>query len=232
MAMIRENILRLRDDISLICRQLGRDPEDITLVVVTKHASQEDIKEAIALGVSHIGENKVQEALKKFSGLPEKCHIARHMIGHLQSNKVKDAVQIFEYIQSVDSAKLAAAIDKEAGRLKKTVDIFVQVNTSGEAQKFGVSKDGALALLADIAQLKHLNVLGLMTIGPLTEDEAAVRNCFKELRLLRDRIGREFAGAGNIQMKFLSMGMSSDYKIALEEGSNMVRIGSRIFRHV
>lgn len=232
MAMIRENILRLRDDISLICRQLGRNPQEITFVAVTKFASLEDIKEAIALGVSHIGENKVQEAKRKFSELPCELRITRHMIGHLQSNKAKEAVRIFDCIQSVDSEKLAMAIDKEAGALKKTTDILIQVNTSGEAQKFGISKDLALGLLEKTVLLKHVNVTGLMTIGPLTEDETAVRNCFKELRLLRDRIVKEFSGAGNVQMKFLSMGMSLDYKIALEEGSNMVRIGSRIFKHV
>lgn len=230
--MIRENILQLRDDISLICQQLGRDPADVTLVAVTKYASLDDVIESVGLGISHIGENKVQEADKKFSFLPAGSQVTKHMIGHLQTNKVKDALAIFDCIQTVDSFKLASAIDTEARKLNRKVEILVQVNASGEAQKFGVPPDQAPALMGEIARLKQLKISGLMTIGPLTEDEEMIRKCFKQLRLLRDRISKEFSGQENIQMKFLSMGMSSDYKIALQEGSNMVRIGSRIFKHV
>ena len=154
------------------------------------------------------------------------------MIGHLQTNKVADALKIFDVIQSVDSLKLAQTIDKNAQKLDKKIDTLIQVNASGEKQKFGIAETETLTLMSGMAQLKNLNVLGLMTVGPLTDEAEIIRNCFRKLRELRDRVAREFSGVSNISMKFLSMGMSADYRIAIEEGANMVRIGSAIFKNV
>jgi len=257
--MILQNVTRIRAEIVSICGRLGRNPEEITLVGVTKYAAVAAINEAIAAGISHVGENKVQEALKKYPeinspSLPPKADppqaetlppggggkpacrtgrgggITKHMIGHLQTNKVKAALEIFDVIQSVDSLKLAGVIEKEAVKLNRFVDILLEVNTSGEVQKYGVTPDEALSLIEQIAQFNHIQVLGLMTIGPATEDTNAIRGCFRKLKRLYLKSGEKFKGYKNIQMKYLSMGMSSDYEIALEEGSNMVRIGSAIFK--
>ena len=229
--MIKDNILRIKSDISLICQRLGRNPEDITIVGVTKFATIPMIEEAMRCGILHIGENKVQEALKKFAGF-KSSSATKHMIGHLQTNKVKDALKIFDVIQSVDSLKLASALDKAAEKISCIVDILVQVNTSGEKQKFGVPQKDAAILLRQISKLNNVRVLGLMAIAPLTDERAVVRDCFRKLRELRDQVINDFSGRKNIQMNLLSMGMSSDYQIAIEEGSNMVRIGSAIFRNV
>jgi len=231
--MIKENILRLKNDISLICQRLGRDSKDIAFVCVTKFATAPMIEEAINCGVTHIGENKVQEALTKFGSLkPRTQKITRHMIGHLQTNKVKEALKLFDLIQSLDSLKLVAAIDRAAGNLGRSADALLQVNISGEAQKHGVAPSEAMELLGEISRFPNLCVLGLMTVAPLTQDEKTIRDCFRGLRELRDQAEKKFAGAKNIRMDFLSMGMSSDYRIAIEEGANMVRIGSAIFKNV
>ncbi|MFA5059003.1 MAG: YggS family pyridoxal phosphate-dependent enzyme [Candidatus Omnitrophota bacterium] len=231
MAMISENIAHLRDDISLLCHKLGRNPQEITLVVVTKFASIDQINEACAYGITDIAENKVQEAENKFAHL-KGAHPSpvRHMIGHLQTNKVKDALRVFDIIQSVDSLKLAQSIDQEAKKLNRPAGVLVQINTSGEAQKFGFSNEEAFDAVEKISVLNNLRILGLMTMAPLTQDEEIIRNSFRQLRQFRDRIKSELSGCKNVEMKYLSMGMTSDYRIAIEEGSNMVRIGRAIFK--
>lgn len=228
--MIKDNILRLQDDISLICQRLGRSPNEITIVGVTKYADVPAIEEALKAGILHVGENKVQEALKKFQSLTAK-KITRHMIGHLQTNKVKDALKIFDCIQSVDSLKLARAIDKGAAQLNRPFDILIQVNTSGERQKFGVAAGEAINLIDKILHLDYVRIRGLMTVGPLTDDQNAVRLCFRLLRELKNQIQGAFGQSEKITMEYLSMGMSSDYAIAVEEGSNMVRVGTKIFKN-
>jgi pyridoxal phosphate enzyme (YggS family) len=152
------------------------------------------------------------------------------MIGHLQTNKAKQAVQLFDLIQSVDSVRLADEIEKEAAKPAKTVDILIEVNTSGEEQKFGVHPDEVPILIKEISHCPHIRLLGLMTMAPLTEEKGRIRRCFRDLRELFDAVEEDFAASSNIQMKYLSMGMTSDYEIALEEGSNMVRIGRAIFK--
>jgi len=228
--MIEHNLKQIKADISSLCGRLGRNPEEITLVGVTKYASVAAINEAIAAGISHVAENKVQEAFKKYHEIHSKePKVTKHMIGHLQTNKVKAALEIFDVIQSVDSLKLAQTIEKEAAKLNRPANILVEVNTSGEKQKYGVPPNEALTLVELIARLAHIRVLGLMTIGPATEDTSAIRGCFQKLKELYVKAAENFKGNKNIHMKYLSMGMSSDYAIALEEGSNMVRIGSAIF---
>ncbi len=219
--MIRDNLLRIQNEIKAVSH-------DVTLVCVTKYATSSMINEAVAAGATDIGENKVQEAAKKFPILKNKS-IKKHMIGHLQTNKVKEALGLFDMIQSVDSAKLATAIDKEAARLKRPVEILIEVNTSNEPQKYGVSLDYAITLIKETSRMEYLRILGLMTIAPLTDNAENIRSSFCSLRILRDEVLQK--KIKNVQMKYLSMGMSSDYRIALEEGSNMVRIGSAIFKN-
>jgi len=229
--MIKENLNCVREEIGGICRAAGRDPQEITLVGVTKFAPVEAIQEAIRAGLTDIAENRVQEAEKKFplcaNSSPE---IRRHLIGHLQSNKAKEAIHVCDLIQSVDSLKLAQEIEKQAVKIQKSVHILVQFNTAEEPQKFGARKDEALNLIEAISALSHVRGHGLMAMAPYTEDQGIIRRAFSDLREIRDSITQRFSGHPRVEMKILSMGMSSDYRIAIEEGSNMVRVGSAIFK--
>ena len=229
--MIQDNIARILGRIGAVCQRIGRDPNGIAFVAVTKFADVSQIKEVIAAGLTHVGENKVQEARKKFSAFNDPgINLTKHMIGHLQTNKVRPALEVFDCIQSVDSLKLAAAIETQAARLDKNIDILIQVNTAGEQQKFGISPSGTCTLVEQIAGMKHVHLQGLMTIAPLTGEKAIVRKCFRDLRLLRDEVSQRFSDDPRVTMKYLSMGMTDDYEAALEEGSNMVRIGRAVFQ--
>lgn len=229
--MIKENLARLRQDFAQASLSSGRKPEDITLVGVTKFVDIPSIQEAISAGLSHIAENRVQEAEKKFPQLfKDNPQVKCHLIGHLQSNKAKDAIVVCDLIQSVDSLKLALEIEKQAVKFNKQADILLQFNTAEEPQKFGASKSEAMNLVETVAKLSRVRVLGLMAMAPLTEDQGLIRKAFADLRGIKELIVRDFSGHPNIEMKYLSMGMSSDYKIAIEEGSNMVRVGSALFK--
>jgi pyridoxal phosphate enzyme (YggS family) len=231
MAMILDNILAVRADIAEVCRKIGRDPGEITLVGVTKSAAVEAVKEAVTAGITDIGENRVRDARDKFIALEGFVpRPRRHMIGHLQSNKVKPAVELFDLVQSVDSPRLALELQKEARQQNKILDVLVQVNVSGEKQKFGTGPDGLFILIDLLAECEHLRCRGLMTIAPLTDDEIIVRRCFRELRELYEKARDNFSGRERVTLTYLSMGMSGDYRVALEEGANMLRIGSAIFR--
>ena len=224
--MIRDNISGILNKIAAVCQRIGRDPGEIVLVGVTKFADISEINEAIESGLKHIGENKVQEAQRKF---PSVGNVTRHMIGHLQTNKAKSALECFDLIQSVDSLKLAAALDVQAAKQSRNVDILLQVNTAEEDQKFGCAPGDAIALVEEIVKLKGVRVTGLMTIAPQTQEAEVVRKCFADLRFLSEKIRSQCSG-DNLNMKYLSMGMTDDYEIALEEGANMVRIGRAIFQ--
>jgi len=227
--MIQDNISEILHKITAVCERVGRDPGEIALVGVTKFADAPQINEAIQSGLKHIGENKVQEAQKKFSLIKDfDIKVTRHMIGHLQTNKVKHALESFDLIQSVDSLKLATALETQAAKQNRNIDILLQVNVAGEKQKFGSEPSEVLPLIEELIKLRHVHLMGLMTIAPFTQDAEITRKCFKDLRLLRDKISGQFTD-GNVEMKYLSMGMTDDYEIALEEGSNMVRIGRAIF---
>ncbi|MBF0484098.1 MAG: YggS family pyridoxal phosphate-dependent enzyme [Candidatus Omnitrophica bacterium] len=231
-AMISDNFSKIKQNIQVVCRRVDRDPNDVILVGASKYADAGMIKEAVNAGLKVIGENRVQDALEKFEVLDQEgIKVVKHLIGHLQSNKVKLAVENFDLIQSVDSLKLAHEIDKHAQRLNKVMDILVQVNTSGEKQKFGTDKSTVFELVKQIAGLSHIRVQGLMTMGPLveTEDREIVRQCFRQLKDISETIRRELSIYPKIEMKYLSMGMSGDYDIALEEGANMIRIGRVLF---
>lgn len=231
MAMIKDHLVRIHEHIEDICRRIGRNPKEIILVGASKYADAFQIKEAVAAGLKHIGENRVQDALAKFVILDqERVHVTRHMLGHLQTNKAQDAVGIFDLIQSVDSIRLADEIEKHAAKLNKTMEILVEVNTSGEEQKFGVPPDEVLTLIEEVSRCPHIRLSGLMTMAPYTQDKGIIRKCFRDLRELFDAVEDEYATHPRVEMKSLSMGMTEDYAIAIEEGSNMVRIGRAIFK--
>ncbi len=225
--MIKDRIEQIRGEIAGICQKLKRDPKEIAIVGVTKFTGTDKIQAAIDAGLKHIGENKVQEGQKKFPVLTSS--VTKHLIGHLQTNKVKLALTFFDCIQSVDSLRLAEAIQQQAEKSAKTVDIFLQVNTSGESQKFGASPDDAAILIEQILALSHLRLQGCMAMAPLVDDEKVVRQSFSDLRKIFEDGKRRWQGHPRLDMKYLSMGMTQDYKIALEEGSNMLRIGRAIF---
>ena len=217
-----ENTLKTIENTALAA---GRSTADITLIAVTKTVPVEKINEAISYGVRNIGENRVQEALEKYPQIKEK--VTWHLIGHLQSNKARQAVKIFDLIHSVDSLKLAGEISRQASALNKTQRILIEVNISGEEAKFGVRQEEVPALLKEIGRLPNVRVEGLMTMAPFGADPAVIRNVFKGLHELSRQI--LLAGWPGIEMKYLSMGMTQDYTIAIEEGANLLRVGTGIF---
>ncbi len=231
--MVQENVLKVQNQIQEACSHAGRNSKEVILVAVTKFAPLEAIQEAIDAGIMDIAENRVQEAEKKFPPLLLKNSLVRfHIIGHLQSNKSKEAIKVCSLIQSVDSLKLANAIEKQASKLNKIVDILVQFNTAREEQKFGAEIEGALSFVEEMGKLEHICVKGFMCMAPYTEDQGIIRRSFSDLREIRDQVKTRFAGHSRIETGVLSMGMSGDYKIAIEEGSTMIRVGSAIFKEV
>lgn len=225
MSSIRENIERIRAEIADITERAGRSADDVQLMGVTKRVPPDRIQEAVDAGLATIGENRVQEAKGKIAAV--KGDVSWHMIGHLQRNKVKTAVQMFDMIQSVDSPELAAEIDKRSAGAGRRMDVLVEVKTAPEETKFGIDPREAIDFIAGISEFGNIDVKGLMTIGTFTDDESEIRRCFRELRELAAKVAA--IGIAGVEMKVLSMGMSSDYRIAIEEGSNMVRIGTAIF---
>ncbi len=223
--MIKDNIKNINNRIKLACKRSNRDPSEITLVCVTKGIDPYRISEIFVHGIKDIGENKIQEALKKKNDVLPGAKW--HMVGHLQTNKVKDAINLFELIHSVDSLELASKIDKEAKKLGKVVDILIQVNTSGEETKYGVKPEEVSNFLREVSALTNVKVLGLMTITPLVEDPETVRPYLRRLREIQEEVKGE--NIPNIEMRYLSMGMSQDFEVAIEEGANMIRIGTAIF---
>lgn len=197
----------------------------IALVAVTKNRSLVEMKEVIAAGITDIGENRLKEAQGKLPNLPQ--NIKKHFIGQLQTNKVRDIVKLFDVIQSVDRLKLARKIDEECEKIGKIMTILIQVNTSDEPQKGGVAPDEAIALVGEVSELKNIQIQGLMTMAVYSDDKEKVRACFRKLKQLFDEIKAK--NLPNVKMETLSMGMSEDYQIAIEEGSTMVRIGRRLF---
>jgi PLP dependent protein len=220
---LKQNYSDLITDIKGVCAQVGKNYEDIILVAVSKTFSTEEILEVHKLGHIDFGENKVQELKSKYEVLKSE-KINWHLVGHLQSNKVKYIVDFVSLIHSVDSIKLALEINKYAKRIDKVINILVQVNTSDELQKSGAEPADVKNLCKEISSLENINLQGLMTIGMFTDYEKIIRENFILLRNLYDDLKVNYNS-----FKYLSMGMTSDYKIALEEGSNMLRIGSAIF---
>lgn len=222
---IQEKYLEVLRRIEDSATKVGKSAGDIELVAITKTVPVDRLLEAWSLGLKVFGENRVQEASKKKPMLPE--DISWHLVGHLQTNKVKQAVEIFDLIHSVDSIRLAKEISRRAGQNGKIQDVLIQVNTSGEASKFGVEPKDAVLFAREVSIFSNICVKGLMTIGPLEAETKETRKCFRLLKELYDELREE--ETENLQMRYLSMGMTDDFEIAIEEGSNMVRIGSGIF---
>jgi len=229
--MIRENLLKLKERISFACAKAGVKEETVEIVAVAKGRGIMQIREALACGITDIGENRVQEAILKHKHLTPSTYnlapIKWHMLGHLQTNKVKEAVRIFDLIQSVDSTRLAEAIDKEAGKIGKIQDILIEVKVSPEATKSGLKPEEVPEALKEISQLKNINLKGLMTIAPQTSDPEKARPFFRALRQLRDKISKLWTV--DCGLWTLSMGMTDDFQVAIEEGATMIRIGRAIF---
>jgi pyridoxal phosphate enzyme (YggS family) len=228
--MVKDNISNIREQIVSICSRINRAAEEVTIVAVSKNRSAQQIREAIDAGIYDIGENRVQEAVAKFQDLRVAIRDKQprwHMVGHLQTNKVKEAAKIFACIQSVDSLRLAQQIDKEAAKIGKVQNIMLEVKTSPEATKFGFKPQELSGIAKEFAHLENLKVLGLMTIAPLSGDPGQTRPYFRKLKELYDEINRQ--SVLGYQLSVLSMGMTDDFSIAIEEGSNMVRLGRAIF---
>ncbi len=216
----------VRAKIDETCVKCGRDPKEVTLIAVSKTKPLEDIEELIKYEVNDFGENKPQELKKKFDEVS--VPVRFHQIGHLQTNKVKYIINKTSLIHSVDSYKLAQVIEKEAAKRDIFVDILIEVNYAGEESKFGVSKDEALGLVKEIASsFRHINVKGLMTIAPFVDDPEENRPIFKGMHELLLDIKSQ--NIDNVDMSVLSMGMTNDYVVAVEEGATMVRVGTAIF---
>jgi pyridoxal phosphate enzyme (YggS family) len=223
---VQRALPEVRERIARACRRAGRsDPDSVTLVAVTKGHPAEALHAARDAGLQVIGENRVQEARAKWR-LAGDLGLTWHMVGHLQRNKVHQALQIFELIHSVDSLRLAETIDKEAAKSGRPAQVLVQVNASGEESKYGFPVGEGLEAVRRVCGLPNLRVMGLMTMAPLTNDEGIVRAAFRRTRELFD-LCRD--GVERFEARDLSMGMSSDYEIAVEEGSTMVRLGTVLF---
>ena len=222
---IADNLKTVMDRIASAAKRAGRDPSSVKLVVVTKTVDIERIREAVASGAVLLGENRVQEAKEKIEKLGNPANW--HLIGRLQTNKAKYAVKLFELIHSVDNGELAKELDRQAAKIGKKQDVLIEVNIAGETAKAGVPIDAAIALVREAAALKNLSVKGLMTIPPFLDDPEQVRPYFKKLRELSRRIADE--NLPGVSMLELSMGMSGDFEVAIEEGATMVRVGTAIF---
>ena len=225
-------VINISDNINTIKRRIvsaavkcGRDPDSIKLLAVTKTISTEYIMKALAAGITMFGENYVQEAKDKIAVIGSRA--GWHMIGHLQTNKAKYAVKLFDYVHSVDRLELAQELDRRAGLINRKLNVLIEVNVSGEESKSGIPADDAPALIKQIAGLENLAVRGLMTMAPYSNNPENARPYFSTLRNLRDNISRH--QISGIQMEELSMGMTDDFEVAIEEGATIVRIGRAIF---
>jgi pyridoxal phosphate enzyme (YggS family) len=225
MTLIQQNLSCIQEKIAAAAANSGRQLEDIHLVAVTKTIPAERIRQAIASGIKHIGENRVQEATSKAKLISE--GVTWHLVGHLQRNKVKQAIQIFDLIHSLDSLRLAEMIEKRAQELDRTVNCLVQVNVAGEDTKYGLAPEQVIPLLKQISSLSHLNICGLMTVAPYVDNPEEVRPVFRHLREMAEETER--LKLPRVSMNELSMGMSGDFEVAIEEGATMIRVGSAIF---
>lgn len=225
MEKLEKNLEAIRYKISEAAVKSGRSPEKIQLLAVTKTVAPDVIQKAVDCGVVLLGENRVQEASKKVDFV--KGDIQWHMIGHLQKNKVKLAVKIFSMIQSLDSLELAEEIEKRAKEIQKVMDVLIQINIGREESKFGIDVDDAVEFTKKVAHFSHIRVKGLMAIAPFKENPEHVRPYFKKMYEVFMKI--KMLDLKNVDMSLLSMGMTHDFQVAIEEGANMVRIGTGIF---
>ncbi|NWF93839.1 MAG: YggS family pyridoxal phosphate-dependent enzyme [Syntrophaceae bacterium] len=222
MSSIKENYVKVIERVEKAAKRSGRDPKEIKLVAVSKTVEPARIKEAIEAGVSILGENYVQEAQRKIEEIGRS--VSWHFIGHLQSNKAKYAVRLFDMIHSLDSIALAEELNRRAEREGKVMEVMIEVNLSGEASKFGAEGEKALDIARRVLDLKNLSLVGLMTMPPYFDSPEMSRPYFIQLRELKERMA-----AQGISLRELSMGMSNDFEIAIEEGATYVRVGTAIF---
>lgn len=223
--MLKENLANVQNNIVKACERAGRDSSEVTLIAVSKTKPVEVLQEAYDLGVRVFGENKVQELVDKYEALPK--DIKWHMIGHLQTNKVKYIVGKVEMIHSVDSLKLAETIEKESAKKNCITKILVEVNVAEEESKFGLHVDEVIPFVEKISAFEHIQLCGLMTIAPFVENSEENRTIFKNLHKLSVDIMEK--NIDNRNASVLSMGMTNDYEVAVEEGATMVRVGTGIF---
>ena len=222
---VAENLKTIRKRVDAACERAGRRPEEVTLIAVSKTKPLSMLQEAYGAGARDFGENKVQEIMDKHPQLPE--DIQWHMIGHLQRNKVKYIVDKVSMIHSVDSLRLAQTIEQEAAKHNVCVPVLLEVNVAQEESKFGLKMDEVLPLIDTIADFPHIKVQGLMTIAPYVENAEDNRDFFRQLKKLSVDI--EAKNINNVSMSVLSMGMTGDYQVAVQEGATMVRVGTGIF---
>lgn len=214
----------INDQINLILKNI---PSGVNLVAATKGRTVSEIKEAVSAGITMVGENYVNEAQEKFSVLGGL--VKWHFIGHLQKNKVKKAVALFDMIETVDSVDLAIAIERECEKINKNMAVLIEVNSGLEMQKGGVFPNDVENLIANLLDFKYLKVMGLMTMGPFVDSPELIRPFFKKTKVLFDKIKNHYSN--RLEWRYLSMGMSDTYSIAIEEGANIIRIGTLIFGH-
>lgn len=237
MSSIAENIKAVREKIEGAAKRVGRDPIEIKLVAVSKTVDAERIMEAVISGITILGENRVQEAKEKISNFKNNppmppfakrggvgLKIEWHMVGHLQTNKAKTAVQLFDLIHSVDSIRLAEEINREAEKTGKKQRVLIEVNLGGEETKYGIAPEETTGLVKEISKLKNISIEGLMTMPPFSEEPEDSRRYFRDLKDLSKELEIE-----DVKLKELSMGMSNDFEVAIEEGATMVRVGTAIF---
>ncbi|MBF4691635.1 YggS family pyridoxal phosphate-dependent enzyme [Fusibacter ferrireducens] len=222
---LKENIESVKAHIQSACVKAGRSVDAVALLGVTKTYEADVMNAAIEYGITDIAENKVQEILRKYDDVNK--GVNWHLIGHLQSNKVKYIIDKVELIHSVDSLKLAVEIDKRAGQIHKIQDVLIQINIQDEASKFGILPSELGALLEGMSTLKHIRICGLMYIAPIVEKSEQLRDDFRLMKKMFDDLNN--TPYSNVEPLHLSMGMSSDYEVAIEEGATMVRIGTKIF---
>ncbi len=219
---LQERIAHVQERIAAVCERSSRSVDEVQVVAVTKYVSLEKTARVLDAGLVHLGENRWQNAREKWEALHDRG--VWHFIGHLQTNKVKDVIGKFQYIHSLDRLSLAKELEKKAAELDIRVNVFVQINISGEESKYGLAPEDAPALLQAVQQMPHLNVVGLMTMAPEVDDPEQTRPVFRGLRELRDRLNE--LKLTEQPMQHLSMGMSGDFEIAVEEGATFVRLGS------
>lgn len=227
MEKLTDNLARVRDRIARAAERAGRDPRQVTVIAVTKGVDGPTVEDAIAAGVTDIGENRVQEARAKFEQVEMSADVRRHMIGHLQTNKVRHALPLFDMIHSLDRSSLGEALSRRAVAQNVIVPVLVQVNVVNEPTKHGVAPEHVLPFIKEMAQLPGIRIDGLMTMAPYADDAETVRPVFRRLRELSRQVAD--ADIQGVQMDCLSMGMTNDFEVAVEEGSTMVRVGTALF---
>lgn len=226
-ADFQHNLAAVRDNIAAACRRAGREPAEVRLLPVSKTIDEPRIRMAYAAGCRYLGENKVQEAHGKFEAMADLADLRWSIIGHLQTNKAKLVARFAAEFQALDSLRVAEALDRRLQAEGRSIDVFVQVNSSGEPSKYGLPPDDVAAFVRKLPAFNALRVRGLMTLAALSSDAARVRRCFALMRELRERLRQDTSAAEGMDQ--LSMGMSGDYAIAVEEGATVVRVGQAIF---